>query len=135
MANKNPKTENLKPFNELTEKEQRKITSKGGKKSGQVRAERKKFNELFNNYLDKKITNEQIKQQMLEFGFKDKECTNKNAIVFAQYKEALKGSTQAFIAVRDTMGEKPQEKVNISGQVNNPFEGMSTEELRKILNE
>lgn len=135
MANKNPKTENLKPFNELTEKEQRKITSKGGKKSGQVRAERKKFNELFNNYLDKKITNEQIKQQMLEFGFEDKECTNKNAIVFAQYKEALKGSTQAFIAVRDTMGEKPQEKVNISGQVNNPFEGMSTEELRKILNE
>lgn len=131
MANE----QNLIPNSKRSPKEVRENGRKGGKKSGQVRAERKKFNELFNNYLDKKITNEQIKQQMLEFGFEDKECTNKNAIVFAQYKEALKGSTQAFIAVRDTMGEKPQEKVNISGQVNNPFEGMSTEELRKILNE
>lgn len=87
------------------------MVQKDGKKSGQVRAERKRFNELFNNYLDKKVTNEQIKEQMLQFGFTDKECTNKNAMVFAQYKEALKGSTQAFVAVRDTIGEKPIEQV------------------------
>lgn len=107
MANE----KNLKSIGERTTKEQREITKKGGRRSGQVRAERKKFNELFNNYLDKKVSNEQIKQQMLQFGFTDKECTNKNAIVFAQYKEALKGSTQAFIAVRDTMGEKPIEQI------------------------
>lgn len=104
MANE----QNLIP---LSTSKAREIGSKGGKRSGQVRAERKKFNELFNNYLDKQITNEQIKQQMKEFGFTDEECTNKNAMVFAQYKEALKGSTQAFIAVRDTMGEKPIEQV------------------------
>lgn len=107
MANE----KNLKSIGERTTKEQREIAKKGGRRSGQVRAERKKFNELFNNYLDKKVSNEQIKQQMLQFGFTDKECTNKNAIVFAQYKEALKGSTQAFIAVRDTMGEKPIEQI------------------------
>ena len=107
MANE----KNLKSIGERTTKEQRDIAKKGGRRSGQVRAERKKFNELFNNYLDKKVSNEQIKQQMLQFGFTDKECTNKNAIVFAQYKEALKGSTQAFIAVRDTMGEKPIEQI------------------------
>ena len=60
------------------------------------------------------------KEQMKQFGFTDKECTNKNAIVFAQYKEALKGSTQAFIAVRDTMGEKPIEQIqNINPPVIN----------------
>ncbi len=107
MANE----QNLIPISERTPSELRKMTSNGGKKSVQVRRERKKFNELFNSYLDKKITNEQIKEQMKAFGFKDKECTNKNAIVFAQYKEALKGSTQAFIAVRDTMGEKPVEQI------------------------
>ena len=107
MANE----KNLKSIGERTTKEQREIAKKGGRRSGQVRAERKKFNELFNNYLDKKVSNEQIKKQMLQFGFTDKECTNKNAIVFAQYKEALKGSTQAFIAVRDTMGEKPIEQI------------------------
>ena len=93
---------------------------KGQKASAKKRRERKKFNELFNSYLDKKITDEQIKEQMKQFGFKDKECTNKNAIVFAQYKEALKGSTQAFIAVRDTIGEKPIEQIqNINPPVIN----------------
>ncbi len=48
---------------------------------------------------------------MAQFGIKDEDCTNKNAMVMAQYREAIKGSTQAFIAVRDTMGEKPVEQV------------------------
>lgn len=107
MANES----NLIKNEDLTPSQRRENAKKAGKKSGQVRAERKKFNELFNNYLDKKISNEQIKEKMKQFGFTDEECTNKNAIVFAQYKEALKGSTQAFIAVRDTMGEKPIEQI------------------------
>jgi len=102
---------NLIKNEDLTPSQRRENAKKAGKKSGQVRAERKKFNELFNNYLDKKVSNEQIKEKMKQFGFTDEECTNKNAIVFAQYKEALKGSTQAFIAVRDTMGEKPIEQI------------------------
>ena len=48
---------------------------------------------------------------MLQFGFKEEDLTNKNAMIFAQYGQALNGSTQAFIAVRDTMGEKPVEKI------------------------
>ena len=107
---------------------------RGQEASARKRRERKKFEELFNSYLDKKVANEQIKEQMKQFGFTDKECTNKNAIVFAQYKEALKGSTQAFVAVRDTIGEKPKDNVNISGNINNPFEGLSTEELRQLIN-
>lgn len=112
--------QNLIPNSQRTPSELREMARKGGERSGQVRAERKKFRELFNDYLNKKITNEQIKNQMKEFGFEDEECTNKNAMVFAQYKEALKGSTQAFVAVRDTMGEKPIEKVeNINPPVIN----------------
>lgn len=107
MANE----QNLIPLNKRTQRERKEIARKGAEATNKKKAERKKFNELFNNYLDKKITNEQIKEQMKQFGFTDKECTNKNAIVFAQYKEALKGSTQAFIAVRDTMGEKPVEQI------------------------
>lgn len=116
MANE----QNLIPNSERSPSEVRENGAKGGKKSGQVRAERKKFNELFNNYLEKKVTDKQIKEQMKQFGFKDKECTNKNALVFAQFKQALKGSTQAFVAVRDTMGEKPIEQVqNINPPVIN----------------
>lgn len=109
MANE----QNLIPNEQRTPSERRENAKKAGKASGKKRAERKKFNELFNNYLDKKVTNEQIKEQMKQFGFNDEECTNKNAIVFAQYKEALKGSTQAFIAVRDTIGEKVTDKLEV----------------------
>ena len=75
MANE----QNLIPNEQRTPKERRENASKAGKASAKKRAERKKFNELFNNYLDKKVTNEQIKEQMLQFGFTDEECTNKNA--------------------------------------------------------
>ena len=106
-----PNEQNLIPNSQRISKEVRENGAKGGIKSGQVRRERKKFNELFNAYLEKRVTDKQVKEQMLQFGFADDECTNKNAIVFAQYIEALKGSTQAFVAVRDTMGEKPVEQI------------------------
>ena len=116
MANEN----NLISLRDRTQRERKEIASKGAKAANKKKADKKKFAELFNSYLEKKVTNEQIKEQMKQFGFKDKECTNKNAIVFAQYKEALKGSTQAFIAVRDTMGEKPIEQIqNINPPVIN----------------
>lgn len=127
--------QNLIPNSQRSPKEVRENGRKGGKKSGQVRAERKKFNDLFNTFLDKPISNEDIKNQLKQFGFTDEECINKNAMVFAQYKEALKGSTQAFIAVRDTIGEKPKKQIEHSGTINNPFSGLSTEELREIANE
>lgn len=131
MANE----KNLKPFNSLTEKEQRKIASKGGQASVKKRQQNKTFKEIISKFLDGQVSDERLKQQMIDFGFADKEVSNKSCAVFALWKEAIKGNTKAFELLRDTIGEKPQDKVNISGEVNNPFSGMSTEELRKILNE
>lgn len=111
-----PNEQNLRPGEYKFTQEDAK---KGQQASAKKRRERKKFNELFNNFLDKKVTNEDIKQKMKLFGFTDGECTNKNAIVFAQYSEALKGSTQAFIAVRDTIGEKPKDNAEIEHKANN----------------
>ena len=134
MANKNPNTSGLLKMADLTPLERRNRAKKAAKKSVEVRRERKKFNELFNSYLDKKVTDIQLKMEMLQFGFADDECTNKNAVVLAQYKEALSGNTQSAIFIRDTIGEKPRENVDISGNINNPFTGLTTEELRKIVN-
>lgn len=55
-------------------------------------------------------------------------------ISFSLIQEALKGNVKAFETIRDTIGEKPKDNVNITGEVNNPFAGMTTEELRKIAN-
>ena len=128
MANE----QNLRP---PTSEEARERGRKGGQASAKKRQQNKTFKEIINKFLDGQVSDERLKQQMIEFGFADKEVSNKSCVVFALWKEAIKGNTKAFELLRDTVGEKPQDKINISGEVNNPFSGMSTEELRKILNE
>lgn len=109
MANK----DNLKPVR--TKEEARERGKKGGIKSGEVRRERKTLkDELL---------------LLLATG------NTQNKVSLALIEKALSGDTKAFEVIRDTIGEKPQDKLNISGEVNNPFSGMTTEELRKILNE
>lgn len=127
--------QNLIKNEDLTPEQRRRNASKAGKASAKKRQQNKTFKEIINKFLDEQVSDERLKQQMVEFGFADKEVSNKSCAVFALWKEAIKGNTKAFELLRDTIGEKPQEKVNISGEVNNPFSGMTTEELRKILNE
>lgn len=116
MANE----QNLKPFNSLTEKEQREITSKGGKASAKKRRQNKTFKEIINKFLDGKVSDERLRQQMIDFGFADKEVSNKSCAVFALWKEAIKGNTKAFELMRDTIGEKPIEQIqNINPPVIN----------------
>ena len=128
MANE----QNLRP---PTSEEARERGRKGGKASAKKRQQNKTFKEIINKFLNGQVSDESLKQQMIEYGFADKEVSNKSCAVFALWKEAIKGNTKAFELLRDTIGEKPQDKLNISGEVNNPFSGMTTEELRKILNE
>lgn len=128
MANE----QNLRP---PTTEEARERGRKGGKASAKKRQQNKTFKEIISKFLDGQVSDERLKQQMIDFGFADKEVSNKSCAVFALWKEAIKGNTKAFELLRDTIGEKPQDKVNISGEFNNPFSGMTTEELRKILNE
>jgi hypothetical protein len=96
MANE----QNLKPFDQLTEKEQREIRSKGGKKSGEVRRARKTLREELIALLSEDI--------------QDKNGNTVNtqiAMSSSLIKQALKGNTKAFELVRDTIGEKPVDKV------------------------
>lgn len=113
MANE----KNLKPVR--TKEEARKRGRQGGIKSGIVRAQRKTLREELITLLETKVEDKTIQEK----------------ISFSLIQEALSGNVKAFETIRDTIGEKTQDKLNISGEVNNPFSGMTTEELRKILNE
>lgn len=113
MANE----QNLKPVR--SKKEAREKGRQGGIKSGEVRAQRKTLRQELLTLLETKIEDKTIQEK----------------ISFSLIQEALGGNVKAFETIRDTIGEKPQDKVNISGEVNNPFSEMSTEELRKILDE
>lgn len=93
MANE----QNLKP---LTTDKAREIGRKGGIKSGETRRKRKTLREEL--------------LALLATG------NNQNKMSLAMIEKALKGDTKAFEVIRDTIGEKPKEELDI-GQ-DKPFE-------------
>jgi hypothetical protein len=70
--------------------------SRAGKKSAEVRRARKSFGESFINELS--------------------EGQNQDEIVKAILKKAKQGDIQSAIFIRDTIGEKPTDKVEQSGE-------------------
>lgn len=100
MAN----TENLKPFNTLTETEQRKIAKNGGKASVKARRRKKQLKELL--------------ELALSQPHEDGE-DNYYAITAALIQEALNGNTKAFEVIRDTIGQKPteQQQMNMTAKI------------------
>lgn len=99
MANK----QNLNPFGTLTEDEQRKISSKGGKASGEARRKKKLLRECLEILLEKEMTDK-----------KGETMTGAEALSAKLFKEAMKGNVKAFEVLRDTAGQKPVEKVVVS---------------------
>ena len=113
MAN----TENLEPMmgknRNLSTEEARRIGSKGGKASGEARRRERTLKETLEKLLSLPIRDEQTKDFIRALGFNDEELNNKTAINVAMYQEALKGNVKAYELIRDTMGEKPTDKVAI----------------------
>lgn len=91
--------ENLIPFNELTEEEQRKIAQKGGQKSGKVRKAKKTMRQMLDYLLEKEIKTNKGDMTTLE------------AIMVSMIAKASKGDVRATEFIRDTIGQKPNEKV------------------------
>ena len=116
MANE----QNLRPRTTLSKEEAKKMGRKGGKASAKKRQQNKTFKEIINKFLDGQVTDNRLKEQMVEFGFADNEVSNKSCAVFALWKEAIQGNTKAFELMRDTIGEKPIEQIqNINPPVIN----------------
>lgn len=112
--------QNLIKNEDLTPEQRRKNASKAGKASAKKRQQNKTFKQIISRFLDGQVSDERLKQQMIEFGFADKEVSNKSCAVFALWKEAIKGNTKAFELLRDTIGEKPIEQIqNINPPVIN----------------
>ena len=53
----------------------------------------------------------------------------------ALLKEATQGNVRAYEVIRDTIGEKPVDVVENNVNLNNPYQDLTTEELRKLAND
>ena len=98
-------TQNLIPNYKRTPKELREITKKGGEESGKVRRARK-------------LLRETLKEALSVGDIQDR-------IVGAVLNKALKGDTKAFEVIRDTVGEKPKDEVDVKveGQFSKEMQG------------
>lgn len=109
---------NLIPMNKMTEAEQREIAKKGGKASAESRKRRKTAKEIAQTILSTQLNAAQI-EEILD-GAKDLIGEDKSAyavMIAKMVQEANRGNVQAFTAVRDTAGDKPTDKQEVTAAV------------------
>lgn len=113
MAN----TENLLRGNPETQFKSGRRAVEMGKKGGKKFAENLKNEKTLLDGLKKlmslPIQDESTKDFIRGLGYNTEELTNGMAINVALFQEALKGNTKAYELIRDTLGEKPSDKIQI----------------------
>lgn len=82
---------------------QREIARKGGKVSAAKRAQRKALREELLDLLS-----------VVSTGSDGKQHTTNEAVSLALIKQALHGNVKAYEIIRDTIGEKPTETINVT---------------------
>lgn len=97
MANE----KNLIPINKRTKNEQREYQSKGGKKSGEVRRQRKAMKEQMEMLLTLPFKQKKQLKFIKDLGVENEEIDNQMALIVAMYGKALKGDVQAFNTIRE----------------------------------
>ena len=89
-----------------TGSEQVEIARLGGFASGEAKRARKTIREELEFLLAKQLKNN-----------KGEDISTREAISTAMIGQAIKGNVKAFIAIRDTIGEKPSDKQVITGSL------------------
>lgn len=103
MANE----QNLMPIEEVnsrrTRDEHSKDSSKGGKRSAEVRRQRKAMKEQMEMLLSMPFKQEQQLEFIKSLGIKTDDIDNQMALIVSMYGKALKGDVQAFKEIREVV--------------------------------
>lgn len=106
--------QNLVSFRDRTASEQREIAQKGGKASGEARRRRKSLKESLELMLENEETQDSVAAALID--------------------RARRGDVRAFEVIRDTIGEKPVEKVETKQTVVD-LSTFTTEEIKAMLDD
>ena len=117
--------QNLKKYSEMTEAEKQEWHSKGGTASTAKRRQKKTFAETLRAVLASEYPVEDAKRKLQDMGL---DGTWMDQLSQAQVDKASRGDTEAFRAVRDTIGENPKQAVDV-GLTNGPVSGMDLSQL------
>ena len=117
--------ENLRKYAEMTESEKAEWHSIGGTASAKKRRQKKTFAETLRAVLASEYPVEDAKRKLQDMGL---DGTWMDQLSQAQVDKASRGDTEAFRAVRDTIGENPRQAVDV-GLTNGPVSGMDLSQL------
>lgn len=98
-----PNSENLIPNYERTPTQRKENARKGGIASGKARREKKMIKDALQKALNSKY----------EVEGKDRKLSGYEAMAIAMIMQALGGNVQAFKEIRDTVGEKPKDTLEL----------------------
>ena len=117
--------ENLVKYTNMTPEEKAEFHSRGGKASTAKRRQKKTFAETLRAVLASEYPVEDAKKKLQSMGL---DGTWMDQLSQAQVDKASRGDTEAFRAVRDTIGENPRQAVDV-GLTSGPVSGMDLTQL------
>lgn len=109
--------EDLISIGDRTKDEQQKITSAGGKASGEARRRKRDMRETCEIILAMTLQDKEAAELMDIEDIQSlaeangKNITVQDAMILKQVQMALMGSQRSFEIIRDTVGEKPKERI------------------------
>ena len=112
-----------KPFNEWDKEEHRKVCQMGNKALQELHGEKKTARESLGNILTLKVTDDIISKADIDEKIAERlKRDNPNATIYDLIQavavgKALDGNMKAYELVRDTNGDKPVDKVEVSDNV------------------
>lgn len=112
-------TKNLVKNEDLTPEERRRNASKAGKASAKARAEKRRMQEIARLVLDMPCEEGRLRKldAMSYDASLDANLTVGERAMLAVAKKAMKGDATAFAFLRDTAGEKPADRIEVSAPV------------------
>lgn len=109
MANE----QNLLKAENMTSAQLRERARKGGIASAKAKKERKQIKEQLELLLSLPIKDKITKAEIRKLGIDTENIDNQMAMVISMWQKAVKGDVQAATFIRDSIGEKPDSKVNL----------------------
>lgn len=107
--------ENLLKAEDLTSEQLRERASKAGKASVEAKKRKKTMREALEYLMYHAELSEPLKERMKAEGIKDDDMNHQMAITRSLIAKAEAGDVQAYNAICAMIGEKPAEKVEMSG--------------------
>lgn len=113
---------NLVKNSDLTPQERREKASKAGKASVEARRKKKTMKEVLEYMLHNSELKPALKQMLADEGIDENEMNHQMVITRSLIAKAEQGDVQAYNTICAMIGEKPADKLDLSGSLDSKIE-------------